>query len=96
MPYWFTDEEVKEIMISNRAFLQTNEQEDVLSKYFRAPLHSKEGKWMSPTDILNHIREVHDKNFSMTTNGLGRYLKNMPDLPFRRGKNTSEYRVVLR
>ena len=96
LPYWFTDEEVKEIMVSNRVFLQTNEQEDVLSKYFRTPVHSKEGIWMSPTDILNHIHEVHDKNFSMTTNGLGRYLKNMPDLPFRRGKNTSEYRVVLR
>lgn len=95
LPYWFTEEEVKEIMESNRAFMQMEEQEQLFSEYFRAANYGDEGKWMSPTDILKHIRNVHDKNFNMSLTAFGRFLKNMPELPFRRGKNTSEYKVVL-
>ena len=95
LPYWFTEEEVKEIMESNRAFMQMDEQEQLFNEYFRAANYGNEGKWMSPTDILKHIRNVHDKNFNMSLTAFGRFLKNIPDLPFRRGKNTSEYKVVL-
>ena len=95
LPYWFTEEEVKEIMESNRAFMQMDEQEQLFSEYFRAANYGDEGKWMSPTEILKHIRNVHDSNFNMSLTAFGRFLKNMPDLPFRRGKNTSEYKVVL-
>jgi hypothetical protein len=95
LPYWFTEDEVKEIMESNRAFMQMEEQEQLFSEYFRAANYGDEGKWMSPTDILKHIRNVHDKNFNMSLTAFGRFLKNIPDLPFRRGKNTSEYKVVL-
>jgi hypothetical protein len=94
-PYWFTEEEVREIMESNRQFMQIDEQEQLFNEYFTAPQLPDEGEWISPTDILKHIRKVHNKNFNMSLTTFGRFLKNMPDLPFRRGKNTSEYRVVL-
>ena len=95
LPYWFTDEEVKEIMVSNRVFLHTDEQEDVLSECFRAPENDDEGEWLSPTEIMERIKKNHKGNLNMSLRSIGQYLRNLPNIPFRKMHASNEYKVVL-
>ena len=95
MPYWFTDEDVKEIMVSNRKFLHTDEQEDILSECFRAPENDDEGEWLSPTEIMERIKKNHKGNLNMSLRSIGQYLRNLPNIPFRKMHASNEYKVVL-
>ena len=94
-PYWFTDEEVAEIMASNRSFMQLDEQEALFNDYFRAPVDDDEGEWLSPTAILKKIKAKHKGSLRMSIRDMGRYLRNMPDIPFRKMHASNEYKVVL-
>ncbi|MBQ7552954.1 MAG: DUF3874 domain-containing protein [Bacteroidaceae bacterium] len=96
LPYWFTEEEVKEIMESNRAFMQEDKQEEQFGEYFRAPENDDEGEWLSPTEILDRIRKSHGKKaVNLNPRQFGRYLKNTPEIPFRKMHASNEYRVVF-
>ena len=93
LPYWFTEEEVKVIMDYNRNFMELQEQEVLFNEYFRAPEHEDEGEWLSPTEILTKIKKTH-KNLKISLRDMGRYLRNMPDLPFRKSHSNNQYKVV--
>ena len=96
LPYWFTDGEVKEIMESNREFMQDDGQEEQFSEYFRAPENDDEGEWLSPTEILDRIKKSHGKNaIDLNPRQFGRFLKNTPEIPFRKMHASNEYRVVF-
>ena len=95
MPYWFTDEEVREIMTSNREFMHTNEQDNVLGEYLRAPEKDDEGEWLSPTEIMERVKVSRKGNLNMSLRSIGLYLRNMPNVPFRKMHASNEYKVVL-
>lgn len=95
-PYWFTDEEVKEIMDSNRSFMELDEQEALFNNYFHAPTNEDEGEWLSPTEILKRLRAKHKGNLKMNIRDMGRYLRNMPNIPFRKMHSNNEYKVIFR
>ena len=95
MPYWFTEEEVKEIMASNRNFMQMDEQEVLFNEYFRAPMDDSEGVWLSPTEILAHLNKKYKGQLKMSLRQMGIYLRNTPNIPFRKLHSSNEYKVVL-
>jgi predicted P-loop ATPase len=95
LPYWFTEEEVKEIMASNRNFMQMDEQEVLFNEYFRAPMDDSEGVWLSPTEILAHLNKKYKGQLKMSLRQMGIYLRNTPNIPFRKLHSSNEYKVVL-
>ncbi|MCR5573845.1 MAG: DUF3874 domain-containing protein, partial [Bacteroidaceae bacterium] len=95
MPYWFTEEEVREIMASNRNFMQMDEQEVLFNEYFRAPMDDSEGVWLSPTEILAHLNKKYKGQLKMSLRQMGIYLRNTPNILFRKLHSSNEYKVVL-
>lgn len=93
-PYWFSEEEVEQIMESNQQFMRVELTEQLFKEYFRKPLDDKEGEWMSPTEILRRVK-LQRGDLDMSVERFGRYLKNMTSLPCRRGKRSMQYKVVL-
>lgn len=93
-PYWFTEEEVEQIMESNQQFMHVELTEQLFKEYFRKPMEDQEGEWMSPTEILRRVK-LQRGDLDMSVERFGRYLKNMTSLPCRRGKRSMQYKVVL-
>lgn len=93
-PYWFSEDEVQQIMESNKQFMHEELSEQLFREYFREPLDDEEGEWMSPTEILRKVKSQRD-NLDMSVERFGKYLSNMSSLPRRRGKHSTLYKVVL-
>ena len=95
LPYWFTEEEVREIMESNRDFMQMSEQEQLFNEYFRAPQNNKEGEWLSPTEIMHRLKKMYNVKTGMSAVKLGRYLSNIPEIPHKKSPKSTLYNVVF-
>lgn len=94
MEWWFSAEEVKEIMNHNRQYQLTPPAVQYFNEYYQPALDETEGKWLSPTAIYDQLRQI--AGAGLKTNGVsafGRYLWNMPELQHRRVGSSKQYLV---
>ena len=94
MDWWFSAEEVKEIMAHNRQYHVTPAAIQYFNEYFLPAVDETEGKWLSPTAIYDQLRLI--AGAGLKANGVsafGRYLWNMPELQHRRVGGGKQYLV---
>lgn len=94
MDWWFSAEEVKEIMAHNRQYQVTPAAIQYFNEYFLPAVDETEGKWLSPTAIYDQLRQI--AGAGLKANGVsafGRYLWNMPELQHRRVGPGKQYLV---
>ena len=94
MDWWFSAEEVKEIMAHNRQYQVTPPAIQYFNEYFLPAVDETDGKWLSPTAIYDQLRQI--AGAGLKANGVsafGRYLWNMPELQHRRVGPGKQYLV---
>jgi len=94
MDWWFSAEEVKEIMAHNRQYQVTPAAIQYFNEYFLPAVDETDGKWLSPTAIYDQLRQI--AGAGLKANGVsafGRYLWNMPELQHRRVGPGKQYLV---
>ena len=94
MDWWFSAEEVKEIMAHNRQYHVTPAAIQYFNEYFLPTVDETDGKWLSPTAIYDQLRQI--AGAGLKANGVsafGRYLWNMPELQHRRVGPGKQYLV---
>jgi hypothetical protein len=94
MDWWFSAEEVQEIMAHNRQYQVTPPAIQYFNEYFEAVSDESDGVWMSPTAIYDELRKVAGSGLKASgVLSFGRYLSNMPDLQQKRTKKGKSYLV---
>ena len=94
MDWWFSAEEVKEIMAHNRQYQLTPPAVQYFNEYYLPALDETDGKWLSPTAIYDQLRQI--VGAGLKANGVssfGRFLWNMPELQHRRVGSSKQYLV---
>ena len=94
MEWWFSAEEVKEIMDHNRQYQLTPPAVQYFNEYYLPAVDETDGKWLSPTVIYDYLRQIAGSG--LKANGVstfGRYLWNMPELQHRRVGSSKQYLV---
>lgn len=94
MDWWFSAEEVKEIMAHNRQYQVTPPAIQYFNEYFLPAVDETDGKWLSPTAIYDQLRLI--AGAGLKANGVsafGRYLWNIPELQHRRVGGGKQYLV---
>ena len=94
MDWWFSAEEVKEIMAHNRQYQLTPPAIQYFNEYYQPADDETDGKWLSPTAIYDQLRLI--AGAGLKANGVsafGRYLWNMPELQHRRVGSSKQYLV---
>lgn len=94
MEWWFSAEEVKEIMDHNRQYQLTPPAIQYFNEYYLPAVDETDGKWLSPTVIYDQLRQI--AGAGLKANGVsafGRYLWNMPELQHRRVGSSKQYLV---
>ena len=94
MDWWFSAEEVKEIMEHNRQYQVVPPAIQYFNEYYEVAADEKDGEWKSPTAIFDHLR--HIAGSGLKANGVanfGRYLRTIPGLITRRVGNSRQYLV---
>ena len=89
--YWFNDEENAEINRRNTDFEAPNKEWELINKYYRRPLAGEECKFLTATDILEHINASVKERLSVIR--VGNALLSMGYERTRAG-NLRGYRVV--
>ena len=92
--YWFTDEEVRQIMIHNRQFQMEMPAEQFFREYFDVVQSEEEGTWMTVTAIFQRLRKLAGS--SLKVNGatrLGRILFNIEGIQRRKTHDGIKYLV---
>lgn len=73
--FWFTAEEERATMESNREFQRVPLEEQYFLRFYEAGNETEGGKWLSATEILERVSELSGATFSNTSAGLfGRLL----------------------
>ena len=94
MEWWFSAEEVKEIMDHNHQYQLTPPAIQYFNEYYLPAVDETDGKWLSPTAIYDQLRQI--AGAGLKANGVsafGRYLWNMPELQHRRVGSSKQYLV---
>jgi hypothetical protein len=94
MDWWFSPEEVKEIMEHNRQYQVMPPAVQYFNEYYEPAIDEKDGEWQSPTAIYDSLRKIAGSG--LKANGVaafGRYLWNMPELQRRRIGSSRQYLV---
>ena len=88
-PYYFGPVETQQILEWNRKFSVKTAVEQFFYDYFEPAVDEKEGEWISPTAILNYLKEKVGISLLKPTSviGFGRKLSNIPGLK----KNEDKY-----
>lgn len=88
-PYYFGPVETQQILEWNRKFGVKTSVEQFFYDYFEPAVDEKEGEWISPTAILNYLKEKVGISLLKPTSviGFGRKLSNIPGLK----KNEDKY-----
>ena len=88
-PYYFGPVETQQILEWNRKFGVKTAVEQFFYDYFEPAVDEKEGEWISPTAILNYLKEKVGISLLKPTSviGFGRKLSNIPGLK----KNEDKY-----
>ena len=94
-PYYFGPAETQHIIEWNRRFSVKTAAEQFFYDYFEPATDESEGKWMSPTAILNYLKDKVGVSLLRPTSVVvfGRKLSNMPGLKRNEDKNGSLYLV---
>jgi hypothetical protein len=94
-PYYFGPAETQQIMEWNRKFSVKTAAEQFFFDYFEPVDDEKDGEWLSPTTILNYLKEKVGLSLLKPTSviGFGRKLSNMPGLHKNEDKFGSLYLV---
>ena len=94
-PYYFGPSETQQIMEWNRRFSVRTAVEQFFFDYFEPASNEQEGEWLSPTAILNFLKERVGISLLKPTSaiGFGRKLSNMPGLLKNEDKYGSLYLV---
>ena len=95
--YWLSVDEVKQLVEHNRQFAVLPPAIQYFNEYFAVCHDEKEGQWLSPTAIYEHLRQQVGR--SLNVNGVstfGRYLQSVPGLNHRRVGTSSQYLVKER
>ena len=94
-PYYFGPAETQHIIEWNRRFSVKTAAEQFFYDYFEPAADESEGKWMSPTAILNYLKDKVGVSLLRPTSVVvfGRKLSNMPGLKRNEDKNGSLYLV---
>jgi hypothetical protein len=94
MDWWFSPEEVKEIMEHNRQYQVMPPAVQYFNEYYEPAIDEKDGEWQSPTAIYDSLRKIAGSG--LKANGVaafGRHLWNMPELQRRRIGSSRQYLV---
>ena len=94
-PYYFGPAETQEIMEWNRRFSVKTAAEQFFFDYFELVDDEKDGEWLSPTAILNYLKEKVGLSLlkPMSVIGFGRKLSNIPGLKKDENKYGAIYLV---
>lgn len=93
--YYFGPVETQQILEWNRKFSVKTAAEQFFYDYFEPVDDEKDGEWLSPTAILNYLKEKVGISLLKPTSviGFGRKLSNIPGLKKREDKYGSSYLV---
>ena len=92
--WWFSAEEVKEIMDHNRQYQLTPPAIQYFNEYYLPAADETEGKWLSPTAIYDQLRQIAGSGLKANgVSAFGRFLWNMPELQHRRVGSSKQYLV---
>lgn len=92
--YWFDDADEAILRETNREFEQMSPVEQLFHCYFRSPEEGEEGEYLSPMQILEHLRSKN-KDIKLTAsnvNHFGRILRKN-NLEYKRTCKGIVYRV---
>ena len=94
-PYYFGPAETQQIMEWNRRFSVKTAAEQFFFDYFEPVDDEKDGEWLSPTAILNDLKEKVGLSLLKPTSviGFGRKLSNIPGLKKDENKYGAVYLV---
>ena len=85
MDWWFGTDEVKAITEHNQQFQITPPAMLYFNEYYEAVDDEKEGEWVSPTAIYDHLRHIAGSSLKATgVASFGRLLRSLPGLQSRR------------
>ena len=94
MDWWFSAEEVKEIMDHNRQYQLTPPAMQYFNEYYLPAVDETDGKWLSPTAIYDQLRRIAGSGLKANgVSAFGRFLWNMPELQHRRVGSSKQYLV---
>ena len=91
MRYWFEDEEIKLVNLHNRNFEVPSMERELIQAYYRCPLPSEEGTFVSTTDILSRINSAVKHYLSPVKIGL---VMKQAGFELTRSNGKRGYRVV--
>jgi len=79
IPYWFTNDEVKRIQVTNLPFFKQDVLNLMVSTYFRVPQKSEGGEWIMLDDVLTKLQVPYPmlQNNPSTRIKIGKVLKTM-------------------
>ena len=81
MDWWFSPEEVKEIMAHNRQYEIIPPAVIYFNEYYEPAESERDGEWLSPTAIYESLRRIPGSGLKVKgVATFGRYLWNMPEL----------------
>jgi len=94
MQWWFSNEEVQQIMEHNRQFTVLPPAIQYFNEYFEAVDDESKGEWLAPTAIYDILRAKAGSSLqAIGVASFGRYLWNMPGLKHRRIGSSKQYLV---
>lgn len=94
MSWWFSPEEVQEIMAHNRQYEIIPPAIQYFNEYYEPADSEEDGEWMSPTAIYESLRKIPGSGLKVNgVSNFGKYLYNMPDLKQDRKKKGRIYLV---
>lgn len=92
--YWFSHEEVKEVMAHNHQFEIIPPAIQYFNEYYAVANDENEGEWKSATAIYDRLRKIAGSGLkAYGVAAFGRHLKNIPGLQQRRMTNGKYYLV---
>ena len=91
--YWFDKNEITRLSQHNRQFETARSENEIIDEYFRKPISSEEGEYLSAAVIMQMTGAVHMKGINATK--LGRALTAM-GFEYNITRGIRRYRVVRR
>ena len=96
-PYWLSADEVKQLVEHNRQYAVLPPAIQYFNEYYAVCQDEKEGQWLSPTAIYEHLRQQVGRGLNVNgVSAFGRYLQSVPGLNHRRVGTSSQYLVSER
>ena len=97
IPYWFTNEEVKRIQVTNLPFFKQDVLNQMVSTCFRIPQKNEGGEWITLDDVLTKLQVPYPmlQNNTSTKIKIGKILKTMGSA-FEHTRNGVRYWLIDR